>query len=76
MENCRISGVPEEALNALARIPLKDILDNFLIYAGTDLTGNESDPSKQRHTNFYRLNFERIENLAPKNRDWMIHPIE
>ena len=76
IENCRISGVPEEALNALARIPLKDILDSFLIYAGTDLTGNESDPSKQRHTNFYRLNFERIENLAPKNRNWMIYPNE
>lgn len=53
LENCAKVGIPEKSMEVLRRMTLKDILDSCLIYEGTDITGNEYDFMKQRHTKFY-----------------------
>lgn len=63
LENCAEVGIPEKSMEVLRRMTLKDILDSCLIYEGTDITGNEYDSMKQRHTKFYKLDFEQIESL-------------
>lgn len=63
LENCSKVGVPEKSIEVLRRMTLKDILESFLVYEGTDITGNEYDSMRQRHTRFYRLDFEQIGSL-------------
>lgn len=63
LENCSKVQVPEKSVDVLKCMTLKDILDSCLIYEGTDITGNEYDSMKQRHTKFYRLNYELITDL-------------
>ena len=55
LENCIKIGIHDNSVEALRRMTLKDVLESYLIYVSTDITGNEYDSTKQRHTKFYRL---------------------
>ena len=65
MDNCREAKVPEKALMVLDRMKLDDILNLFLIYNDTDMTGNCNNWEQQRHTRFYRLDMDAIRALNP-----------
>lgn len=65
IENCREAKVPGRALTVLERMKLDEILNLFLIYDDTDITGNSNNWEQQRHTRFYRLDMDGIRALRP-----------
>ena len=68
IEVCERAGMPRESISALKRMRLEDIRSNLLLYDGTDITGNDYIDYQQRHTRFYRLDFDLIRMLGDDDR--------
>ena len=56
--------MPRESIAALKRMRMEDIRSTLLLYDGTDITGNDYIYEQQRHTKFYRLDFDVIRMLG------------
>lgn len=65
IDNCREAKVPQKALKVLKKMNLDEILNRFLIYDDTNVTGNSYNYEQQRHTRFYRLDMDGIRALEP-----------
>lgn len=63
LEQCRSARVSRTALATLEKMNLDDILDMYLRYESTEITGSEWDSEKRRHTKFYSLDVDNIEKL-------------
>ena len=68
IEVCERAGMPRESISALKRMKLEDIRSTLLLYDGTDITGNDYIDYQQRHTRFYRLDFDLIRMLGDDDR--------
>ena len=64
IEVCKRAGMPRESIAALKRMRMEDIRSTLLLYDGTDITGNDYIYEQQRHTKFYRLDFDVIRMLG------------
>lgn len=63
IETCEGAGIPEKSMDIIKGMTLKGIQTRFLVYDGTDVTGNDYDSSQQRHTKFWRLDIDAIRSL-------------
>lgn len=64
IDYCIGQGVSPECIAVLRRMTLPDIRSTCLVYVGTDITGNEYDEAKQRHTKFWRVDLDYVNGLA------------
>ena len=51
-------------MDVIERMSLEDIQKSCLVYVGTFITGSRHDPSRTRHTRFYRLDYDFIRELG------------
>lgn len=71
LDACEQYGLSDSEMMIVRGMKLNDLRDKFLMYEGTDITGNEYNVYQQRHTKFWSLDFEKIEkytSLLPSER--------